>query len=178
MLALPASVKGFRQRDGASILLVVTGLCLMGLSVITDLGGNEYKYVYVAPIVLAPLCAASVNNWFVQSPRTGWALAAAVPLLFVGIDLLWIFHLGGFIPDNLANAPKIDENHFWIELSPDEADLPWIESIRDATPDDNRLADQQFRHSHGAICASIAVRPVVILRENLSPVTACRIATI
>lgn len=136
VLALPAVIQGFRRRDGATLLLALTALCLMGLSVMMDLGGNEYKFVYVAPIWLAPLCAVSVNDWFVRSPRVGWTLAVAVPLILVAIDLLWILHLGGFVPDSLANAPSVAEPHFWLELSPDEEDAPWINSIRDGTPAD------------------------------------------
>lgn len=141
LLAAPFIVKSFLNRFGPAMLLTMTGLSLAALYTSTRMsqtisGAAEDKLFFGCAIALAPLSAAGVDRLFRRFARTRWALVLVVPLILAILNALFMFRLGAGIPSNLAAAPRVNENSFWIALAPDEEDMSWTRVIRESTPID------------------------------------------
>jgi hypothetical protein len=138
VLALPAAVRAVRSREGATTLFLWTAVCSALMYIVINLGELEYKYVLTAALLLAPAAALTVDRFSLRFPRLAW-LPALAALLLLAIELTWTLRLHGHIPPNLANAPQINEDHFFISLAPSEPDAAWVQAVRDNTPPDTLL---------------------------------------
>jgi hypothetical protein len=134
VLALPAGVRAVRCREGVTALLLWSATCSALLSIVASLGSLEYKYVLTAALLLAPVCALTLDRFTLRFPRIEWPLAIGVPLLLMSIELAWTFRLYGHIPPNLGNAPQVSEAHFGLSLAPSDPDAAWVQVVRDQTP--------------------------------------------
>jgi hypothetical protein len=139
LVASPFVIKSVRNRSSSAILLAATALGLMVLYIFANLTNLEYKLIFGATIFLFPLSAAGLDPLFLRSPRWRWFWAMAVPLLLIAIHLLLMYRVGARLPRNLANAPTLHEGSFWIALDQDEQDAAWIQTVRNATPEETIL---------------------------------------
>ncbi len=153
LLAGPLLVTAIRRRSGPALLLAATALALMGAYVLADLSNLEYKFIFGATMMLFPLSAATLDPLFVRLPRWRWPMATAVPLLLVVIHLLLMYRLGARLPSNLANAPRLQENAFWLALDQNEPEAAWLQAVRDGTPANTILVAHNSRIHLGPFVA-------------------------
>jgi hypothetical protein len=140
ILALPAAIRGVRAREGVVTLLVWTSACSTLLFIIASLSELEYKSILTASLLLAPVCVLTMDRLFSHAPRWQWWVAIGVPVLLMGLELLYVFRMGKFIPANLMiYAPSIHEDHFQIRLDPSEPDAGWVQAVREETSEDTVL---------------------------------------
>ena len=134
--AIPFIAKSFASRSGPGLVLAFTGFGSAALYVFCGLNQLESKLIAAATIPFAFLSAAGLEPVLEKLPRARWALAVLVPLALAAVQLSYAYRLGAGIPSNLGTAPRINEESFWIALSPDEEDAAWTRAVRESTPAD------------------------------------------
>jgi hypothetical protein len=145
LLALPAAVQAVRRREGVTMLLLWSAACSALLHIVVNLAGLEYKYVLTASLLLAPVCALTVDRFSLRFPAWEWLPALGVPVLLLSIEFAWTLGMYGHIPSNLVNAPQVNEEHFWLRLDPGEPDAAWVQAINERTPPATLLVATQAK---------------------------------
>jgi hypothetical protein len=138
-IGLPFIIKGVLVRHPSTILLTATGLSSIGLYLLFELRGLEYKFILTATLLLMPLTAGGIELLFVQPLRARWVVSLVTPLAFVLIFTFLIFRTEAHVPDNLGNAPNVIEDSFWIQLNTNEDDSGWTRAVHYRTPEDTIL---------------------------------------
>jgi hypothetical protein len=112
-----------------------TALGLMGLYVFTSVYELEYKFILVSTIVLAPLAAAGIEPLLLRLASWRWIGALILPLVFGSLNMVSLFQHypeGGL--KNLAHAPNVIEESFYLELDSSNENASWVNSVRENTP--------------------------------------------
>jgi hypothetical protein len=139
IIGLPFIIRGIIVRHRPTILLTASGLISIGLYLLFELRGLEYKFILAATLLLMPITAGGVEHLFVQQLRSRWIVSLVTPLAFVLIFAFLIFKTEVHIPDNLRNAPNVIEDSFWIHLNINEDDSGWTRAVHYGTPEDTIL---------------------------------------
>jgi hypothetical protein len=145
IIGLPFIIRGVIIRHRSTVLLTATGLSSIGLYLLFELRGLEYKFILTATLLLMPLTAGGVEYLFVQQLRARWVVSLVTPLAFVSIFTFLIFKTEAHIPDNLRNAPNVLEDSFWIQLNTNEDDSGWTRAVHYGTPEDTILVFHSSR---------------------------------
>lgn len=124
-----------RQRAAPGWLLMGSTLLLMALYVVADLEALEYKFVLAATMVAAPLGAAGLAQLF-RSTTLRWITTFGLLVGLMGINQLLMLRVGAQVPANLVNAPRIDEQSFWLRLQPEQTEAGWVAAVNhDSAPE-------------------------------------------
>lgn len=134
LVALPFMLKFLWKRNGQVLLLAATSLALMMMYVLFNLSDLEYKYILGATIMLAPLSAAGLDQLFFRQARSRWVWALVIPVALAATNQALMVRTGAQVPDNRVNAPRINEQSFWLTLNASEPDAAWTAAVRDLTP--------------------------------------------
>lgn len=121
----------------ALALLALGAAGAVALNLALRIGGlNEYKFLYVAGLCLAPAAVVGVERRWLRTPRSRWPVVAVLPallaLVMVSYSVLRIPH-GGSAP-----LPA-REDGFWLELAPEVREAGWTRAVRTRTPPDTLL---------------------------------------
>jgi hypothetical protein len=139
-LAIPAcwpAWQALRKKHRAVLLLVAGTLVTLGMYAALRLeNGIEYKFVLCAAISLAPLTALGLDPLTSRLSKFRWALALIIPMLLAPFMISTAI---AYIPWDVPDAPRIDENSFRISLNPSECHALWTRAVRDSTPPDTVL---------------------------------------
>jgi hypothetical protein len=149
LISIPFLLRSILKRDGSTMLLVATSICMMVLYIFIDLDNTEYKYVMCATIFLAPICAASIDDYYPGTSRVKWFFAVLIPTGLITVHLFLFFQVGKGLPRSLEYAPEIVENSFWISLDSSDEDAAWTRIIRESTAEDTIVVDSASRIHSG-----------------------------
>ena len=136
VVGTPLFLRSMRGSDPVPVFLTGVAGCWGALYVLTDFGELEYKYVLIAPIVLAPLAAAAIERYIRWGAAPYWGGVVLLTSALVGVELDRTWRR---LPPSLTNAPRADESHFRLTLAPGESDAAWIAAVSSRTPEDTVL---------------------------------------
>ena len=127
----------WKERENLLLLCgAIPGLLCNVLLQVTA-GSNEYKFLLVVAVCLAPVACVALERWPVRIPAA-IAVIASAAFFFPAI----LAKRPG--PGEFAGFPKADERSFQLRLAQGERDGKWTDAIRDSTPRDTVLA---IRHA-------------------------------
>lgn len=139
-LAIPvllvARASNPRRKPGCLVLLGGFLAAVMLNGVLRMEGRNEYKFILCAAICLAPLTGVGLDPVMRRLRRAQWVVALGVPAI-LALLMLPVGRL--MIPRELAQAPRIDEGSFWIDLDASVEQATWTRAVRERTPADTIL---------------------------------------